>query len=253
MGHMGGFPNASADVAQLSDSRTRLAAIAQWELEWEPGSRFVYHAVSAHWVLAAVLTALTGEEHGDALHRLVTTNLRLPHRILGIASPSDYLPPLLPAHATSDDHAAWAGLLALGSQPAMSAGVPGAGCIMTASDVAATYQTFLQNPGDLWPSHLLAQATSEVINTFLDDYAGVGANRSVGFTIAGASADAIHRGFGRRNSEEAFGHGGAGGQIAWADPATGLSFASVSNGLMMDAHRIEEFECEMSDLAIACV
>ncbi|WP_088288173.1 serine hydrolase [Kineosporia sp. A_224] len=253
MSHTGGFPNASADLTRLGDSRTRLAAIAEWELEWEPGSRYVYHAVSAHWVLAAVLSALTGEEHGDAFHRLVTTSLRLPQRVLGVTSPSDYLPPVLPTSSTPDDTASWAWLLAVGSEPVMSAGLPGAGCVMTATEVASTYQEFLRNRSGLWRPDILAQATSEVVNRFMDDYAGVSANRSVGFAIAGPRHEAAHRGFGRRNSEQAFGHGGAGGQIAWADPATGLSFACVSNGLMTDGRRIQEFECEVSDLATACL
>ena len=35
-----------------------------------------------------------------------------------------------------------------------------------------------------------------------------------------------------------FGHNGAGGQIAWADPATGLSFAFVTNGY--DRHEVRQ-------------
>jgi CubicO group peptidase (beta-lactamase class C family) len=253
MSHMGGFPNATADLQQLTNSRARMAAIAEWTLEWEPGSRFEYHTVSAHWVLATVLSALTGEEHDDAFHRLVTASLDLPHKILGVADPGDYHAPILASEVNDEDASSWEMLLSLGSQPAMSAGVPGAGCIMTAANVADVYQAFLWNPGGLWREDILTQATSEVIDDYWDDYAGVTTNRSVGFTIAGASDDAVRRGFGRRNSHRAFGHGGAGGQIAWADPATNLSFACVSNGLITDARRIEQFEVEISDLAIACL
>jgi CubicO group peptidase (beta-lactamase class C family) len=39
-------------------------------------------------------------------------------------------------------------------------------------------------------------------------------------------------------SPRAFGHAGAGGQIAWADPATGLSFCYLTNGL--DAHVVRQ-------------
>ena len=253
MSHQGGFPNATADLHLLRDSRTRVSAIAEWELEWEPGSRFEYHAVSAHWVLASVLSALTHEEHDDAFHRLVTAGLGLPHRILGVTGPSDYLAPFLTTDVDAENAASWNMLLAIGSQPAMGAGVPGAGCIMTAAEVADVYQAFLGNADGLWPPDVLAQATSEVVNDYWDEYAGVTANRTVGFAIAGETRDAVRRGFGRSNSPSAFGHGGAGGQIAWADPATSLSFACLSNGLITDPRRIEQFEVEISDLAIACV
>jgi CubicO group peptidase (beta-lactamase class C family) len=39
-------------------------------------------------------------------------------------------------------------------------------------------------------------------------------------------------------SPGAFGHNGAYGQIAWADPATGVSFSYLTNGL--DQHVIRE-------------
>ena len=39
------------------------------------------------------------------------------------------------------------------------------------------------------------------------------------------------RGIGRTVSPGTFGHNGAGGQIAWADPDTGVSFVYLTNGL----------------------
>jgi CubicO group peptidase (beta-lactamase class C family) len=38
------------------------------------------------------------------------------------------------------------------------------------------------------------------------------------------------RGFGRTCSGKAFGHGGAGGQVAWGDPETGISVGYATNG-----------------------
>ncbi|MGK0284470.1 MAG: CubicO group peptidase (beta-lactamase class C family) [Patiriisocius sp.] len=38
------------------------------------------------------------------------------------------------------------------------------------------------------------------------------------------------RGFGEANSAQSFGHPGAGGQIAWADPATGISLVYLTPG-----------------------
>ena len=53
-------------------------------------------------------------------------------------------------------------------------------------------------------------------------------NRSLGLIISGDDKRNF-RGFGKTNSPLAFGHNGAGGQIAWADPATGLSLGYCTN------------------------
>ena len=58
--------------------------------------------------------------------------------------------------------------------------------------------------------------------------------------IAG-DADRNYRGFGHTNTELAFGHGGAGGQIAWADPGTGISIAYCTNG--HDRHALRQGRC----------
>jgi len=54
-------------------------------------------------------------------------------------------------------------------------------------------------------------------------------NRSLGIVIAGDEYRNF-RGFARDNSPLAFGHGGAGGQIAWGDPVTGISIGYCTNG-----------------------
>jgi CubicO group peptidase (beta-lactamase class C family) len=40
--------------------------------------------------------------------------------------------------------------------------------------------------------------------------------------------------FGKGNSPGSFGHAGAYSQVAWADPATGISFSFLKNGLQAD-------------------
>ena len=64
---------------------------------------------------------------------------------------------------------------------------------------------------------------------------GVLTPQSIAFSAAQAvqelGAEIVLTNFGRTVSPRAFGHAGAGGQIAWADPATGLSFCYLTNGL----------------------
>ena len=59
-------------------------------------------------------------------------------------------------------------------------------------------------------------------------------------------------GFSVANSPKAIGHGGAHGQIAWGDPATGLSFSFVTNTAMNGVNTGREFERTMRLSALAC-
>ena len=58
----------------------------------------------------------------------------------------------------------------------------------------------------------------------------------LGLIIAG-DPERNYRGFGHTNSACSFGHGGAGGQIAWADPESGISLGYCTNARDRDAIR----------------
>jgi CubicO group peptidase (beta-lactamase class C family) len=121
------------------------------------------------------------------------------------------------------------------NEPAVLAlGVPGAGAVASAADIALFYQGLLHNPGGVFDGDVLADATSNIRNTLLDSMFNVPANRSLGLVIAGSDDKAISRGFGRSVGPRAFGAMGVGGQIAWGDPDSGLSFGYVTNGLDVD-------------------
>jgi len=61
---------------------------------------------------------------------------------------------------------------------------------------------------------------------------------SLGLILAGDDGRSHLRGLGRTVSPLAFGHNGAGGQLAWADPTTGLSLGYVTDGY--DRHEIRQ-------------
>ncbi len=73
-----------------------------------------------------------------------------------------------------------------------------------------------------------------------------------GSILAGDDGRSHIRGMGRTVSPGTFGHNGAGGQLAWADPATGLSFGYCTNGL--DANEVREPRrgTALSSLAAVC-
>ncbi len=111
-------------------------------------------------------------------------------------------------------------------------GVPGGGGIMSAAALALFYQGLLHGGLDgqtVWPPELLAGARRVRSGDLRDPVFGMLANRALGIIIAGDEQRNL-RGFGRSNSPQSFGHNGAGGQLAWADPVSGLSLGYVTSG-----------------------
>ena len=62
--------------------------------------------------------------------------------------------------------------------------------------------------------------------------------RTHAFILAGDDGRANGRGHGHTVSPMTFGHGGARGQLAWADPVSGVSFGFMTHGL--ERHRLHE-------------
>ena len=60
------------------------------------------------------------------------------------------------------------------------------------------------------------------------------------------------RGMGRTVSPAAFGHNGAAGQVAWADPASGLSFCYLTNGRDLNILREHRRTTAVASLAAVC-
>lgn len=235
--HTGGFPNAPMPEVEGADPERRRSLFTAWRLEWEPGSRFEYHPGSAHWVLADLIERGTGRDHRDVLEERVCRPLGLP-RVLGLA-PSDQrdLAPLVavaPDAGDDDDDT-----LRFNDRAVREAGGPGGGAFMTAADLARFYQGLLHNPGGLWDDAVLHDATSHVRCTFDDPMLGVPVNRTLGLVLAGDDGqhELRYAIFGRGCSPGAFGHAGAHGQVAWADPASGLSFAYLTNAVESDPMR----------------
>jgi CubicO group peptidase (beta-lactamase class C family) len=250
-----GFPRAPMGPEIWNDRAARVERMASWRLTSEPGTRYEYGPTSSHWVLAEVIDTVTGGDY----RRLITDRICAP---LGLSFRLGVPPEeqgdiaeikLTGEYATADEMKAAIGVSSIDvgevtdealeafNQPAFrEAGVPGGGGVGTAADLAMYYQALLHNTKDLWDPEVLADATSHVRVKDPDIlFGGIAANRTLGMQVAGDDGFAHLRTFGHTVSGRAFGHPGAGGQIAWADPETGLSFGFVTNGI--DVHLIRQF------------
>lgn len=262
--HTSGFPYAPMSVTDMQTREGRVARMATWRLNWEPGTAYEYHPDSAHWVLVEIIDRVSGGDYRELLQERVTMPAGIAERVLGTTTPvapvaevgepatPDELQSVLGVRDLPITTVTPTGLIAITRDEARPVGHPGGGGIMTAGDLATFYQALLHDPAGVWKPEVLADATGNVRNTLPDRWTGVPANRGLGVVIAGGDGKSNLRGMGHTNSARTFGHNGAGGQIAWADPESGISFAYVTNGL--DAHVIRQGRrgIALSSLAAVC-
>jgi len=148
-------------------------------------------------------------------------------------------------------------ILGFNSPIVREAGVPGGGAIATAADMALFYQALLAggkayDGTPIWKEETLRDAMRVRTEGYVDPVFGLPPNRGLGMVVAGGDGNANLRGFGRTNSPTTFGHGGAGGQLAWGDPATGISIGYCTNGFDRNAIRQGRRGVAISSLAAVC-
>ncbi len=255
--HTAGFPQAPFIPTDWPDRAKRLARFAKWKLNWTPGTRFEYHPTSSMWVIAEIVERRSGMEFREFVRARIAAPLGLHDLHVG-------LPRALHGRLADIAHVGTAPtpaeLKALGfpeipegevteealqgfNHPAVrEVGVPGGGGVMTAADLALFYQALLaggraHDGAQIWRPETVDLARRIRSGDLTDPIFGKRANRGLGIIIAG-DEDKTYRGFGRTGSELMFGHNGAGGQIAWGDPESGISLGYCTNGF--DRHPLRQ-------------
>src|SRR5207248_8457479 len=82
--HTSGFPTAPLGPPQWETSEGRRQAFARWRLNWEPGTKYEYHPTSAHWVLAEIITEISGEDYRSFIRSRILDPLGLQKLRLGV-------------------------------------------------------------------------------------------------------------------------------------------------------------------------
>ena len=268
--HTAGFPYAPYPQREWHDRAARLRRFARWRLNWEPGTRFEYHPTSSMWVVVELIERRAGQDYRDFVRSRIAEPLGLGDLWLG-------LPRALQGRLADIEHVGRAPtpeeLAALGfpqipegevteqaiqgfnQAEVREAGVPGGGGVTTAGELALFYQALLTgcapDGSRIWTPEMLREARRVRSGEFTDPIFGKPANRGLGVVIAGGEERAW-LGFGRTGSAQSFGHGGAGGQIGWADPESGISLGYCTNGFDRDPLRQARRGVAISSRAAVC-
>ena len=225
--HIGGFPYAPMHPRLWETRSGRLERIKGWRLNWEPGTRFEYHPTSAHWVLAEIISAKTGEDFRDYVHSRLLDRMRLKDVYVGLpdeqhqrAADVVYVEkPAAPEGGWQEVNPDTVLHFNLPSQ--RRAGCPGGGAFATAGDLALFYQVLVNGGATVDGAQVLKPETIALGTTVRTDSErhrdalnDIPVNRGLTVVVAGDDGNAHLRGFGSGTSGQAFGHSGAGGHLS---------------------------------------
>ena len=263
--HTGGFPHAPMNPRLWEDREARNRRMMGWRLNWEPDSQWEYHATAAHWVLAEIINQRTGRDFREWLRERLLDPLQLDNLYVGLpneehdrAASIIYTEQPLPPDGGEVFPRT---ILHFNLASQRRAGCPGGGGFANAADIAMFYQALVAPAGDDddRPQTPIRPETIELATTVqtdpqrhTDPLSGIPVNRGLTVVLAGDDGHSADRGFGNGASPRAFGHGGAGGQVTWGDPETGLSVAFLTNSFQQD-EQIRARTAEIGTLAAACV
>ena len=241
--HQGGFPSAAVPEAAWEDPALLRDTVCGFALEWEPGSRVRYHPASAHWVAAAVIRAVTGEDHRAFLRRRIIAPLGLD---LFVGLPEAEHPRAADMHHEDGTQR----MPECGAAHRL-AGVPGGGGYATAPAMALFYQCLLAGGAPILSRRVLDYALRPRTGDRPDEHNGMPMHRALGPHLRGTT-DGM-RGLGTLAHPLTFGHGGVGSSYCWGDPHSGVSFAFLSNTRIEDEERHVARMERLSNLAHAAI
>ena len=268
--HTAGFPMAPFAQSEWGSREARLRRFGQWRLNFEPGERFWYHPTSSMWVIAELIERRAGVDFRAFIRERIALPLGLDDLWVGLPRAqhgrvadtvhvgeelSEAERKALGWPAPVETEVTEEALGGFNEPGVRESGVPGGGGIMTAAELALFYQGLVHGGAadgtPIWKPETLALAREIRTGDLADPMFGKRANRGLGVVIAG-DADRNYRGFGHTGSELTFGHNGAGGQLAWADPVSGISLGYVTNAHDRNALRMGRRGVGISSRAAAC-
>lgn len=215
----------------MLDRAQRLDAMGRWRLTFEPGTQLQFHLTAAAWVIAELVERRTGMTFADYLRAELVGPLGL-----GLLLPvpaADHHDVLAVPTLTSGDAGAevdpW-GPWYLADPDVLAAGEPSHSIAGRAADMALWFQAMLHS--DRWPPGAVEEGSrirrsEPPAGERLYGGSPETFNVALFVTVAGESGGTWTP---RTGSPATFGNGGAPCQLAFCDPATGVSFAFLTNG-----------------------
>jgi CubicO group peptidase (beta-lactamase class C family) len=226
--HQAGFPSAEVGPECFTDRERLRRTVCDFKLEWPTATRSIYHRLAAHWVIAVVIEAITGNDYRNEIRQRAIEPLGLTGEMfLGLPETEDQRAAAMYMPKQGEDYPLDP---AVAAPVFRRAGIPGAGGYATARAMAVFYQMMAQ--GGVWNGvrivspRMIDYVTRDFTGDLVDDFTGYPMHRGLGPFSRGQTG---HPGLGAIAHPRTFGHSGAGTSYCWVDPTSGVSFAFLSN------------------------
>lgn len=243
--HQAGFPNAKIPEEAWENPELLKQLVCDFQLEWEPGSKVLYHGISAHWVLVAIMHEITGVDFREFIKNEITDPLGLKNMFIGA---NEKIAGRLTENYERDTDGTHTLPDFFNSPHFIRSGMPGAGGFSSAADLCLFYQMLLGD-GELNGVRLLSPrmvryVTRNHTGDRNDDFFCIPMHRALGVHVRGQTPTI--RGLGSMASPSTFGHGGVGTSYSFADPESGVSFTFLSNSRISEPYHSTRLEELMS-------
>ncbi len=243
LAHTAGVPQMprGVTVETMIDWEAMVAAIADLEPLWEPGTQTGYHGLTFGWILGEVARRVTGEAFPRLVDQLIASPLGLEDLYLGV--PEGELDrvatlasgPISRKPISPDALLLKAMPISVSPQPKVynradvrQAVLPGGGGVMTARALAKLYAALVGEVDGrrLMREERLAMATTlqtDRHDLVLDEHQ----RKALGYMLGSETSPLGPLPY-------VFGHPGAGGSLGFGDPRHGFAFALTKNRLVWD-------------------
>lgn len=235
------IPRSLMDLDRLGDRDFLLGALSSMRVRSRPGAALSYHAVSGGFLLAEVVTAVTGQDIRTVLAEQILDPLSFRWTNYG-AAPADHQliahdhatgPRPLPPLSTGLVRALGMSvpeLALITRDPRFLNGIVPAGNVVSTANEASRFMDLLRAGGTLDGVRILhprtiRRALVERSYHEIDRTLGAPLRHASGFML-GARALGLYG----PDTDEAFGHLGFTNVMAWADPRRELAVGLMTNG-----------------------